>query len=224
MTPAHTLVAKACLGILFHLNQDVPAKASLGTLLPMDENVVEDALQQFPLASYAALHWADHARFEGVSGNGEDGMNILLDLSKPHLALWISLHNTELPSWKLFKRGEWPLPTIGKPLHYATICGLHAFVKVLIDEHLHYVDFRDFKNMTPLHMASLRGYEQVARVLLECGADVRLKTMMAILRYMWRQERDNCRSCVSFLSIVHLHQPEIRSGRHHSIWRCNLEA
>jgi ankyrin repeat protein len=105
-----------------------------------------------------------------VSGNVEDGMNILLDLSKPHLALWISLHNTELPSWKIFKRGERPLPRIGTPLHYATICGLHAFVKVLIVEHLHDVD--DFENMTPLHMASLRGYEQVARVLLECDADV----------------------------------------------------
>ena len=172
MTPAHTLVANACLGILLHLNKDVPAKAWLGTLLPLDENVAEDALHKFPLASYAALHWTDHARFEGVSRNVEDGMNILLDLCNPHLALWISLHNTELPSWKLFKRGSRPLPTIGTPLHYATICGLHAFVKVLIDEHLHDVDFRDFKNMTPLHMASLRGYEQVARVLLECGADV----------------------------------------------------
>jgi len=34
------------------------------------------------------------------------------------------------------------------------------------------VDSRGFDNLTPLHMASLRGYEQVARVLLECGADV----------------------------------------------------
>ena len=175
MTPAHTLVAKACLGILLHLNKDVAAKAWLGTLIPLDENVAEDALKEFPLASYAALHWADHARFEGVSRNVEDGMNTLLDLSKPHLALWVSLHNRELPSWKLFKRGEMPLPRIGTSLHYATICGLHAFVKVLIDEQLHNVDSRDFKNLTALHTASLRGYEQVARVLLECAADVTIQ-------------------------------------------------
>ena len=172
MTPAHTLVAKACLGIILHLNKNVPSKARLGTLLPLDENAAEDALQEFPLASYAALHWADHARFEGVSRNVEDEMNVLLDLSKPHLALWVSLHITELPSWKLFKRDEGPLPTIGTPLHYATICGLHDFVKVLIVEYLYDVDFRDFENLTPLHMASPRGYEQVARVLLECDADV----------------------------------------------------
>ena len=99
-------------------------------------------------------------------------MNLLLDSSKPHLAIWVSLHNTELPSWKLFKQGERPLPPSGIPLHYATICGLHAFVKVLITGHPHDVDSRGFDNLTPLHMASLRGYEQVARVLLEGDADV----------------------------------------------------
>jgi len=156
MTPTHTLVAKACLGILLHL----------------DENVAKDALQKFPLAPYAALHWVDHARFEDVSQNVQDGMNILLDSSKPHLANWILLHNTELPSWKLFKRGKRPLPPSGTPLHYATICGLHAFVEVLVVEHQHDVDSRGFDTLTPLHMASLRGYEQVARVLLECGGDV----------------------------------------------------
>jgi len=156
MTPAHTLVARACLGILLHL----------------DKNVAKDALQKFPLAPYAALHWVDHARFEDVSRNIEDGMNILLDSSKPHLAVWVLLHNTELPSWKLFKRGERPLPPSGTPLDYGTICGLHAFVKVLLVEHPHDVDSRDLDNLTPLHMASLRGYEQAARVLLEGGADV----------------------------------------------------
>ena len=157
MPPAHTVIAKACLGILLHLDKDV----------------TKDALQKFPLAPYAALHWVDHARFEGVSRNVEDGMNVLLDSSKPHLAVWVSLHNTELPSWKLFKRGERPLPPNGTPLHYATICGLHTFVKVLVAEHSHGVDSRGFDNLTPLHMASLRGYEEVARVLLEGDADVR---------------------------------------------------
>ena len=156
MTPAHTLVAKACLGILLHL----------------DENIVKDALQRFPLAPYAALHWVDHARLEDISRNVEGAINILLDSSKPHLAIWVSLHNTELPSWKLFKRGERPLPPSGTPLHYATICDLHAFVRMLVVENPHNVDSRGFDNLTPLHVASLRGYEHVARVLLESDADV----------------------------------------------------
>ncbi len=50
MTPARTLVTQACLGILLHL----------------DENVTRDSLAKFPLAEYAAQHWVEHARIEGV--------------------------------------------------------------------------------------------------------------------------------------------------------------
>ena len=156
MTPAHTLVVKACLGILLHL----------------DKNVAEVAVQKFPLASYAALHWVDHARFEDVSQNVENGIHILFDSNKHHLTIWVSLHNKELPSWRLFKRDERPLPLSGTPLHYATTCGLHAFVNLLVVEHPHDVNSRGLDNLTPLHMASLRGYEEVAHVLLENDADV----------------------------------------------------
>ena len=41
MTPAHTLVAQACLGILLHLDKDV---------------VTGDSLKKWPLAAYAAEH------------------------------------------------------------------------------------------------------------------------------------------------------------------------
>jgi len=45
MTPAHTLVVQACLGILLHLDKDV----------------TRDSLTKFPLAEYAARHWVEHA-------------------------------------------------------------------------------------------------------------------------------------------------------------------
>ena len=48
MTPAHTLAAQACLGILLHLDKDV---------------VTRDSLEELPLAKYAAEHWVDHARW-----------------------------------------------------------------------------------------------------------------------------------------------------------------
>jgi hypothetical protein len=63
LTPSHTLVAQACLGILLHL----------------DENITEDGLEKFPLAEYAAEHWVDHARFENVSQKAEEGMKRLFD-------------------------------------------------------------------------------------------------------------------------------------------------
>jgi hypothetical protein len=51
MTPAHTLVAQACLGILLHLDNDI----------------TRDSLKKFPLAVYAAENWVTHARFDEVS-------------------------------------------------------------------------------------------------------------------------------------------------------------
>ena len=156
MTPAHILIAQACLGILLH----------------PDKDLTEASVRKFALAPYAALHWVDHARSEDVWQFLEDPMNDLFDPSKPHLAIWVSLYNTELPSWKLLKRGEMPLPTSGNPLHYATACGLHAFVESLVVGHKHDVNSRSSDNLTPLHIASLRGHEEVARTLLNGGADV----------------------------------------------------
>jgi ankyrin repeat protein len=156
ITLAQTLAARACLGILLH----------------PDKSVTEDGPQQSPLARYAALHWVDHARFQDVSRTVKDGMNNLFDPSRPHLASWVSLYNKELPLWKPIKRGERTLPLNGTPMYYAIVCGLHAFVKALVVEQKHDVDSRCFDNLTPLQIASLSGQKEVARVLLDCNADV----------------------------------------------------
>jgi hypothetical protein len=68
---AHTLVTRACLGILLHLDNDV----------------TRDELRKFPLAQYAAEQWFKHASFEGVSQIVEEGMKQLFDADKPHLAV-----------------------------------------------------------------------------------------------------------------------------------------
>ena len=84
MTSAHTLAAQACLGILLHL----------------DKNVVnKDGLKKYPLAAYAARYWVDHARFDSVSGNIEDGMKRLFDPSKEHLAIWVGIFDPMLSPW-----------------------------------------------------------------------------------------------------------------------------
>ncbi len=51
LTPSHTLLAQACLGILLHLGG----------------KITRDGLMKFPLARYAAEHWFKHARVEGVT-------------------------------------------------------------------------------------------------------------------------------------------------------------
>ncbi len=85
MTPAHTLAAQCCLGILLHLNKDV---------------ITRDSLKDFPLAEYAGEHWVDHARFEDVSRNVEDGIKQLFDPSKSHLAVCVWICDPAVPRWE----------------------------------------------------------------------------------------------------------------------------
>ena len=139
MTSAHTLAAQACLGILLHL----------------DENITTNSLKTFPLAGYAAEHWIDHARFEGVSENVKEGMKQLLDVRKPHFAVWVWIFVLRIP-WTRARhnRAEMPLPLHGSPLHYDF-------------EHLQDVHSRGFgDSSTLLHLALGRGHVEVARLLL----------------------------------------------------------
>src|SRR6266850_947649 len=156
MTPAHTLVAQVCLGMLLHLH----------------ETVTRDSLANFPLAQYAAEHWLDHARFEGVSQNVIGGMKQLFDCRKHHLTVWLWIYDPTVPSFQRDKLAKVPLPPCGTPLHYAAFCGLHYVVETLAIENSQDVNSRSFDNeSTPLHLASREGHEDVARILFEHGAD-----------------------------------------------------
>jgi ankyrin repeat protein len=153
MTLANTLVAQACLGILLHL----------------DENITRDSLGKFPLAKYAAEHWVEHARCKGAMENAEEGMKQLFNPRKPHLAVWLWIHNPMRPH----ERPERPSPPCGTPLHYAAFCGLYTLVRLLAIEHPRDVHSRDdFDESTPLHVASKQGHVEVARVLLDHGARI----------------------------------------------------
>ena len=156
MTEAHTLATQACLGMLLHLDKDITI----------------DGLDKFPLAEYAAEHWVDHARFEDVSFKAEDGMKRLFDPNRFHFAIWVWIHDLEDRYWRREKRREWPSSPRGTPLHYASLCGLDAIVKFLVIDHSQDVDSRGFDDeSTALHLASKKGYVEVARFLLDNGAN-----------------------------------------------------
>ena len=106
MTPAHALLAKACLGIHLYL----------------DKNVTRDSLAKFPLTEYAPKYWVEHARYEGVSQNVDEGMKQLFDRRKHHLAVWLWIRDPTLPSWRRDISAKGPLPPCGTPLHYAAFC------------------------------------------------------------------------------------------------------
>jgi ankyrin repeat protein len=155
MTPAHTLISQACLGILLHLNT----------------TITRDDLKKYPLTDYAARHWVDHARFENVSQYVEEGMKALFDPRKPRLAIWVWICDPRNPL-RDYERAERPPPPEGTPLHYAAVCGLHGIVKFLTVEHSQDVHSRRFDDgWTPLHVASTYGHMAIARILVEQGAD-----------------------------------------------------
>jgi hypothetical protein len=54
LEPAHTILVRACLAVL----------------LQLDDKVNKKRLATFPLASYAAQHWVDHAKFRNVASRG----------------------------------------------------------------------------------------------------------------------------------------------------------
>src|SRR5216684_352227 len=158
MTPAHTLAAQSCLGILLHLDKDI---------------ITSDSLKDFPLAEYAAEYWVDHVQFEDVSRNVEDGMKKLFDPSKPHLAVCVWICDPTAPTWSREKRHERPSPLRQSFLHYAAYLGLHFIVELLIIELSQHVSSRrPIDNATPLHLASRNGHVDVARVLVKRGADL----------------------------------------------------
>ena len=159
LTAAHALVTQACLGILFHLDKDI----------------TRDGLANYPLATYAAMHWIKHARFEGVSQCVEEGTKRLFDGSKPHLAIWawITEPYPEHVTNELVGLADKPLSLRGTPLHYAATCGFHTVVISLAVEHPQYVHSPcGDEEATPLHLASGEGHLAVARVLIEQGANV----------------------------------------------------
>jgi ankyrin repeat protein len=154
MTPAHTIVAQACLGVLLHL----------------DENVINCSREDFPLAEYAAEHLLGHARFENVSSKVEDGMKRLFDPSERHCSIWAWVYDPEVFSTPIWG-SRFPIGTKATSLHYAAFYGLHDIVAFLIAKHPQGVYSLGFDEETPLHVASRRGHVDVAQLLLRHGAD-----------------------------------------------------
>jgi hypothetical protein len=150
--PAHTVVAKACLGILFR-----------------SEDVDTNLEKRSPLTYYAAEHWMDHARFKKVWTHVEDGIRRLFDPAKPHLKSWLNysgLHSSR------FFAGYNLLTHCGSPLYYASLCGFRDLAAHFISENPQHVTGPFGRNPTPLVAALDRRHLEVADLLYQAGADL----------------------------------------------------
>ena len=154
--PAHTILAQACLGVLFRF----------------DDHVNEDTAKDIPLAKYAAKHWVDHAQFKDVSSRIQDAMKYFFDADKPHFAAWDEVHDVDNITWFAFSCVE----PRGQPLYYASLCGFYDLAKHLVVEHPEHVNARGGRMMSPLGAALYGQHSQVAELLYDHGADVHVRS------------------------------------------------
>ena len=152
--PAHTTLARICLGVL----------------LQLDKCLDKRGIKDFPLAEYAARHWVEHARFEGVSAFVDREMETLFDPRKPHFAAWVWVYDLD-PSRKRSMVSSHPTTPKASPLHYAALCGLLNLVERLTALHPEDVNGLDVNDRTPLHAALYGGHTEVAQFLLSRGAN-----------------------------------------------------
>ena len=161
LEPAHTNLAKTCLGVLLRLD------GFLG-----DGNV-ED---KFPLARYAAKHWVDHAQFENVASHIREGMEDLFDPDKPYFAAWLHVHDIDtLSSHKLvlyWFRLTHKDSNTATPLYYAALCGFYDLVEQLLIKHPQQVNTTGGYYVSPLGAALNGGHFKIAQLLYDRGAEV----------------------------------------------------
>jgi ankyrin repeat protein len=161
LEPAHTILVKACLGVLLRLGELV------------DEDNVKD---KFPLARYAAEHWVEHARFESVTSQIREGMEELFDPDKPYFVAWLQVHNIDTgarhPSFlsNFAKKSE-----TATPLYYAALCGFYDLAEQLITTRPQQVNTTGGCYVSPLGAALSGGHLKIAQLLYERGADVDVK-------------------------------------------------
>ena len=157
----------------FHIDlepaQTIMAQACLATLLQLDEHAGKSDAKLSPLAKYAAQHWVDHAQFEKVSSRVREGMEDLLDSTKPHFAAWLRVHDID-KHWQGFSPGS--RYGVGSPLYYAALCGFHDLAESLIIQDSEQVNARGGRIASPLPAALSKGHFRVANLLYSYGVVV----------------------------------------------------
>ena len=152
--PAHTVIVKACLGILLHSEKGLC-------------DATDECLS--PLIKYAAKYWMNHARFDEVWRLVEDEIRSLFDPEKPHLEGWLKFYHIGFfPGFALRE-------CRGSPLYYASLCGFRDLTEKLIAENPQHVTGQVGRNPTPL-VAALHGrHFDIAELLYQAGADLCIK-------------------------------------------------
>ena len=128
---AHTIMAQACLGVLLRLEKPIN----------------NETVKRFPLADYAAKHFANHVEFGNVLSQITNGIYELLDEDKPHFAVWMSHISSSW--WAERYSGTFN----ASPLYHVADLGFRSLVQHLVSERSQDVNIRGGIYGTPMHAA-----------------------------------------------------------------------
>jgi ankyrin repeat protein len=151
---AHTFFAKSCLSVLLQLTSRIHK---------------DTVKSMFPLATYAAEHWAGHAKSGDVSLLTGDGIGRLFE-DTSRFAAWTWVFDIDNPSGPHMVSTHPGIPETS-PLYYAALCGFLDMVKRLVNLRPGDINTRGHDGGTPLHAALRNGHSDVASLLLERKAD-----------------------------------------------------
>ncbi|KAJ5160773.1 uncharacterized protein N7482_007777 [Penicillium canariense] len=143
-------------------NEQLMARICLQYLLMED---LEDDGQK--LLEYSAVHWPDHVRKMTMEEDQEvdDLLHDIYNTTGKVFSLWFPLF------WKAMMPDDSPEHKVS-PIHLAAINGHEKIVRRLLAEDDSEVNKADSMNSYPLMWASLSGYKNVVKRLLNHGADV----------------------------------------------------
>src|SRR5712672_643941 len=156
LEPAHEILVQAC----------------LSTLLELDEHIDKEGLKDYPMAFYAAEYWFEHAWLGDVSFSVQDMTGQLFDPGKPYFSAWIWIYDPD-KSWRspFMDFAECPSKPQATPLYYSAACGLRSVTEQLISLYPNDVNPQEDTTPAPLWTATDNGYVDIARLLLQHGAN-----------------------------------------------------
>lgn len=131
-----------------------------------------DLKATYHLVDYCARHWIDHA--EIVEENSASTRQRLLELfsNKGSWFVCNKIYNPGDPDNKWTDEVEWP-DSVAEPLYIASLGGLKYLVKDLLQQGAD-IDAVTGEEGTALHVACKEGHSDIARVLIESGADINI--------------------------------------------------
>ena len=153
--PAHTILAKVCLGILLRPE-------------PEDNKPVAHTT----LIAYAIDHWMDHVQVKGVWSLVEGGIRRWFDPARPELQSWLRFSGIQ---YSLFFAGYNLDKHCGSPLYYASLCGFHDMAEHLILENPQYATGPFGRTPSPLAAALHGRHLDIAELLYQAGADLDIR-------------------------------------------------